>query len=98
MRRPRTLHGCLGVIHDRGQREMYSRVFAKVRKRTRFMDIACKQECIEDTFRRCCRFIVFLKIVLSVFPPGPGFLAMLPSLYEFHCCPLASPWSVYTLP
>lgn len=51
------------------------------------MEIACKQEYMEDTFRSCCRFIVFLKIILSFFSPRPSFLAFLPSSGEFLSCP-----------
>lgn len=57
------------------------------------MDSACKQEYMEDTSRSCCWFIVFLKIVLSVFPPRPGFLAILPSLCEFPLFNLLSEYS-----
>lgn len=62
------------------------------------MDSVSKHECTEETFRSRCRFIVFLKTVLSVFPPKPGFLAVLLSSRKLHCCPLAAPWSVGTLP
>lgn len=50
------------------------------------MEIACKQENMEDTFRRCCRFTVFFKIVLSFLSPKPGFLAFLPSSGKLLCC------------
>lgn len=97
-RRSRTVHICLGVIPGKGQREMNSCVFAEEIKWTCFMDSASKHECTEDTFRSCCRFIVYIKIVLSVFPPRPGFLAVLLSSCELHRCLLAAPWSVDTLP